>query len=305
MQIIFHPNIIKNLDQDENRARYLIEKFAISKNPYKFITDHKNILLTEHLRNGGDSELGSVFFSMMSKQYNSYTYVKSKIHNTKPKSLVRLAKETDDKIILSDSIDVFMNQINSIFKHNIRIITWNEIFGNIDLINREKSISNAINQFDLRKESSFLNEEIAKYFANNPKLLNSLSPRNFEKLINEILKSLGFETILTPETRDGGKDIIAHYQTPLGDIICHIECKRYSPKNKIGIDVVERFLFNVRDKSKINIGAIFTTSKFSSESIKLADKYKYQLKLFDIDKLKEMLEKYNNLNLGYNDFWVK
>ena len=51
--------------------------------------------------------------------------------------------------------------------------------------------------------------EVIKYFSKHPEMLFSLPPRKFEELIASIFENNGFDVELTPETRDGGIDIIA------------------------------------------------------------------------------------------------
>lgn len=45
--------------------------------------------------------------------------------------------------------------------------------------------------------------------AQNRELIYDISPREFEAVIERVLQDEGFETKLTQQTRDGGRDIIA------------------------------------------------------------------------------------------------
>ena len=74
-------------------------------------------------------------------------------------------------------------------------------------------------------------------------LLN-LSPRQFEEFIAEIRNRFGCEVERTKQTRDGGRDIIA---VKRAEANCRflIECKRYDPKNKVGVSIV-RELYGVK-----------------------------------------------------------
>ena len=85
-----------------------------------------------------------------------------------------------------------------------------------------------------------------------PELLRQLRPRQFEEVVAEILNKHGFEIELTPETRDGGVDIIATRNDPLGKILYIVECKRYTPPKKVGIDIVQR-IFGVSQSFGANI----------------------------------------------------
>jgi DNA-binding transcriptional regulator/RsmH inhibitor MraZ len=50
---------------------------------------------------------------------------------------------------------------------------------------------------------------VKQYFRKHPEKLYDISPRDFEKLVAEILRDMGFDVVLTKVTRDGGVDIYA------------------------------------------------------------------------------------------------
>ena len=52
-------------------------------------------------------------------------------------------------------------------------------------------------------------EQIIMDIAQNRELIYDISPREFEAVIERVLQDEGFETKLTQQTRDGGRDIIA------------------------------------------------------------------------------------------------
>ena len=52
-------------------------------------------------------------------------------------------------------------------------------------------------------------EEMIKMLAMHPKDLHQLKPRKFEELIAELLRDMGYDVCLTPETHDHGRDIFA------------------------------------------------------------------------------------------------
>lgn len=104
----------------------------------------------------------------------------------------------------------------------------------------------------------------------NPEKIFNIKPREFEELMAELFRHNGFEVELTKETRDGGKDIIAikslngFYNKYL------VECRRFSTKRIIGIDVVDR-LVRVVQKNNANKGIIATTSYFSRDVRKMPE----------------------------------
>lgn len=127
--------------------------------------------------------------------------------------------------------------------------------------------------------------DLAEYW-NDPKVLKKVSSREFERVVCTILKSKGFETQLTPATRDGGKDIIA--KTDVGGLpfVIYVECKQWDETRKVGIDVVER-LSAVQLDAHINKSVVVTTSFFTKGARDYAEKY--NMSLIDWNNLKDWL----------------
>jgi len=147
-----------------------------------------------------------------------------------------------------------------------------------------------------------ISAEFIKYLARHPNLLYDIEPRRFEMLIAELLTDMGYEVELTPQSRDGGRDILAAFNLPHGKILTLVECKRFRPDRKIGIDILERFLWVLDRKDRASCGLIATTSYFSSEAIATEKEYKWRLGLKDFDGLRDWLSRYGmwtqNNNLG-------
>jgi restriction endonuclease Mrr len=146
----------------------------------------------------------------------------------------------------------------------------------------------------LSVEASELNKELCAYLTKHPEKLHALPPRKFEELVADILKNMGCDVVLTPQTRDGGRDILATFPSPMGKLLTIVECKRYSPENKVGIDLVERFLFVLDRKDNASCGMLVTTSFFSQEAVARAREWEYRLKLRDLDGVKEWLSSYGS-----------
>jgi HJR/Mrr/RecB family endonuclease len=136
-----------------------------------------------------------------------------------------------------------------------------------------------------------IDDEIKKYLNKHPEKLYELSPRKFEELIASILKDLGFEVELTPATRDGGRDIIAHIRNAVCSYLTHIECKRYAPDNKVGVGIV-REVIGVHHIKGATKSIIVTTSFFSKDAIEEAARMENTLDLRDFNNIKDWLQKY-------------
>lgn len=125
---------------------------------------------------------------------------------------------------------------------------------------------------------------------NDNSLFLKIQPREFEEVINELLRHQGYDTELTAQTRDGGFDIIALKTIALGiPIKMLVECKRH--KSKIGIDVIRSFK-DVIATENANLGMLVTTSYFTRDAIAKQQKSKFILALKDKNDIVEWTNDY-------------
>lgn len=120
--------------------------------------------------------------------------------------------------------------------------------------------------------------------------LEKLDGYEFEKLISELVKKMGFIVEQTSLSGDGGVDIIADNTSPIFKGRYLIQCKRWS--NTIGEPVV-RDLFGVVLAQNANKGIIITNSFFSDRAKKFADGK--NIELIDGNLLNSLLKEYNIL----------
>jgi restriction system protein len=93
-------------------------------------------------------------------------------------------------------------------------------------------------------------------------LLRSLKSREFEHLVEHLYREMGYQTELTPPTKDGGKDIVAT-RTAVGmRELVFIECKLRTAR-KIGIKDVKALMADVYNEHA-NKGILVTTTDFTS-----------------------------------------
>jgi len=136
---------------------------------------------------------------------------------------------------------------------------------------------------------SSVEREILAYFGRHPELMYSLPPRKFEELVAAVFKQSGFDVELTPETRDGGIDIIAVRNDRLiGRALHFIECKRYLPHNTVGIGVVQRLL-GVVEQHRATKGVVVTTSSFSRDAKEVAASTCHRLELNEYQRVSAWL----------------
>lgn len=141
----------------------------------------------------------------------------------------------------------------------------------------------------IRAEVTPIEKELVWRVLKSPTEIFALTPREFEELVAELLSRMGLEVRLTPESRDGGRDILATMPTAVGQLLAIVECKKYSPDRPVGVDIVERMLFTIREKDRASIGMIATTSRFTEGASRAAENYQWQILLRDYEHLQDWL----------------
>lgn len=116
--------------------------------------------------------------------------------------------------------------------------------------------------------------------------LHAYSPYEFEDLISDLYKDLGYQTHVTTEGSDGGVDVIA--EGPSEKII--IQVKQYSPGNNIGRPTIQQTA-GVRDQFGADKAIVVTSSNFTSTAKEASMDYGHQMKLINGDSLKNMLSR--------------
>lgn len=111
---------------------------------------------------------------------------------------------------------------------------------------------------------SEINEQLLHELSVSPNLLHRLSPYNFERVIARMFEKKGFTVKITPQTRDGGKDIFAA-KNDLFSFLFYVECKKYAPNRPVGIEVIQR-LYGVISAENATGGIIATTSYFTKSA---------------------------------------
>ncbi|URN95890.1 MAG: restriction endonuclease [Candidatus Pristimantibacillus lignocellulolyticus] len=112
---------------------------------------------------------------------------------------------------------------------------------------------------------------VAKFinFENSLEHLTKLKPVEFEWLIENLYESMGYETVWTTATRDGGKDVIATIERTDGEEQVYVECKLYKT-TKLELNTVRAFR-DVILENKVNRGVIFCTG-YVNDNIRNFDK---------------------------------
>jgi transcriptional regulator with XRE-family HTH domain len=150
-----------------------------------------------------------------------------------------------------------------------------------------------------------VSKDLITYLAADPQRLHSLSPRKFEELVAELLRDMGCQVRLTPESRDGGRDVLATMGSPLGELLAIVECKRYAAHRKVGVAIVERFLWTTESRDRASLGILATTSSFTMNARELERSHRWRLALRDHDSLVEWLANYGRWSaLSNTQLWL-
>lgn len=145
--------------------------------------------------------------------------------------------------------------------------------------------------------ASAFDRDVIRQIGADPDRLLSMTPREFEEFVADLLAGLGYEVSLTRRTRDGGYDIAAVEHRILKCMYL-VECKRYSVGNKVGVSAV-RELHGVVSAKKATKGVIVTTSSFSAPAQEHIDEHSWILEGRDYQGLLEWLDRYQLYQLGF------
>ncbi len=121
-------------------------------------------------------------------------------------------------------------------------------------------------------------EDLIKKLKSRPEDIYTISPRRFEELLAELLSDMGLDVVLTPQTRDKGRDLLAYVNSPVGRLLCLVEAKRHRKDRPVGIDLVTR-LYGTLCTENANSAMLVTTSYFSAEARGFQRRFAWQLQL--------------------------
>jgi restriction system protein len=134
----------------------------------------------------------------------------------------------------------------------------------------------------------FVNSRLLEAVRNKPSLVYSIESRDFELLVAELLSNQGFSVDVTRHSRDGGVDLWIAENRTIGSFKYIVECKRYSPENKVGVKIV-REVFGTVQASRATAGIIVTTSYFTRDAKEFAEQLRYQMSLRDYVDIRKWL----------------
>ncbi len=134
--------------------------------------------------------------------------------------------------------------------------------------------------------------------ARDRNLIYEITSREFEEVVERLFQDEGFETELTPATRDGGRDIIATKYEMGKPIVFYIECKRYGRRNSVGVNIV-RSLYGVQSSDQVNKSILVTTGHVTRGARRFVDDQKTMMSVIDADEIHRLIQRSTRKYRGY------
>lgn len=171
---------------------------------------------------------------------------------------------TSTKILSGDVNNIWKNKYEEINRKynraNDEVIYFRRAYdkehAKLALLEKKLSMS--------RQEIAELKEKLIKKYTVED-IENISDWRNFEQFIAEQFKNKGFKVILTPQTNDGGKDIIIEKD----GVKTYIECKYWNKNKSIGREEIQK-LAGATMMDGIKNALFITTSIYNENAIEAA-----------------------------------
>lgn len=237
------------------------------------------IIITSHIPQNVSNNVVNIQLSNFSK-FDVYDYIHNKLPYI-PKNIIdNIFYKTNGNILLVQNFCKLIQNINTIPD---TIIYHNCIVGSDGYPispSQKTTINISISEVD---------DQLLYDLSKNPNLLYNLSSYDFERIIAKIFEKKGFSVKITPQTRDGGKDIFIA-KNDLCSFLFYVECKKNAPNRPVGIEVIQR-LYGVISAEKATGGIIATTSYFAKPAKDYIQEHHldHQLTLQDYDNLVDIL----------------
>lgn len=120
--------------------------------------------------------------------------------------------------------------------------------------------------------------QLATLVAENEGALASLEWRDVERVMAEVFEGIGFDTTLTPPSKDGGKDVIISCRAKGHASTYYVEIKHWRSATKVG-SVAVQDLLSVVVSENVTGGLFLSTYGFTTNAFE-------QLTIIDRDRLR-------------------
>lgn len=106
--------------------------------------------------------------------------------------------------------------------------------------------------------------------------LSSLDGYEFEDLVADLYRKMGFKVEVSSRSDDAGIDLVARRVSDVGEDQVIIQCKHYLD-SQVGVGLVRDFLGAWKDQARANRAILVTSGKFSEKAVDLARRQRIDL----------------------------
>lgn len=110
-----------------------------------------------------------------------------------------------------------------------------------------------------------ISHQFAELVASDPETLDHLEWRDLERMLARVMEGLGFQTTLTPASKDGGKDLVVICNAERGEESYIIELKHWRSGKRVGKQSVTDFM-QVIVAEKRSGGLFLSTSGYAADA---------------------------------------
>lgn len=143
-----------------------------------------------------------------------------------------------------------------------------------------------------------ISHKFAELIAKNPRTLMSLKWRDLERTVARIMEGLGFSVVLTPPSKDGGKDLVLSFEASNRETSYIVELKQWRAGNRVGPDAVSSFL-SVIVREQRSGGLFLSTSGYTQGAFEgLTEIQRRTLKFGATEKIVALAKTYTRAEAG-------
>ncbi|PGW08174.1 restriction endonuclease [Bacillus cereus] len=174
----------------------------------------------------------------------------------------------------------------------------------LDLISLKQWIAEIEVNQDVSKIESvneilfLLSDKFARMIVQNPLTLYQLEWRDLERLMAVVFEGIGFKVILTPASKDGGKDLILSFEISGKEISYIVEIKHWRSNKKVGTKPIKDFI-NVVLQEKRQSGLYLATYGYCNNAFEsLTEIEKTKIRFGEQDKIVSLCKYYTKIDSG-------
>jgi Restriction endonuclease len=241
---------VQRFEEDESLRPMEAERLVIS----IFEGCDLPIMAQEHLRRSGTGSIVADF-DFEATIGGRQEKVAGEVKLTKEAISKEEVNRTIERV-LQHNYDRFLFISRAGFSRAALKLAGDEHLGRVDLLNPQ-DLRRWIEKHALVDPPAEFNGELiirecmqkyAAWLAENPEQLNTVEWRDFERIMRETFEGLGFDTVLTPSTKDGGFDLEVRTVEDGTPAVYLVEVKRWTAPSRPGNSVLKNFLLAVEEQ---------------------------------------------------------